>query len=48
MRVKLKEAFDLQMGKTPARNNVEFWDGTHKWISIADLGNAGKYINSTK
>ena len=48
MRVKLKEAFDLQMGKTPARNNVEFWDGTHKWISIADLGNTGKYINSTK
>ncbi len=48
MKVKLKEAFDLQMGKTPARNNVEFWDGTHKWISIADLGNAGKYINSTK
>ena len=48
MRVKLKEAFDLQMGKTPARNNAEFWDGTHKWISIADLGNAGKYINNTK
>ncbi len=48
MRVKLKEVFDLQMGKTPARNNVEFWDGTHKWISISDLGNAGKYIDSTK
>lgn len=48
MRVKLKEAFDLQMGKTPARNNAEFWNGTHKWISIADLGNAGKYIDSTK
>ncbi len=48
MRIKLKQAFDLQMGKTPARNNMEFWGGTHKWISIADLGNAGKYIDSTK
>ena len=48
MRVKLKDAFDLQMGKTPARNNVEFWDGNHKWISIADFGNAEKYIVSTK
>ncbi len=48
MRIKLKQAFDLQMGKTPARNNMEFWGGTYKWISIADLGNAGKYIDSTK
>lgn len=48
MKVKLKQAFDLQMGKTPARNNMELWGGNHKWISIADLGNAGKYIDSTK
>ncbi len=48
MRVKLKDAFDLQMGKTPARNNAAFWNGSHKWISIADLGSAGKFIDNTK
>ena len=48
MKVKLKDVFDLQMGKTPARNNLSYWDGEHKWASIADIGNAGKYINDTK
>ena len=48
MKIKLKQAFDLQMGKTPARNKAEYWDGNHKWVSIADIGNAGKYINRTK
>ena len=48
MRIKLKDAFDLQMGKTPARNTPSYWDGDHKWISIADIGNAGKYIATTK
>ena len=48
MRIKLKQAFDLQMGKTPARNLPEYWDGDHKWVSIADIGQAGKYISKTK
>ncbi len=48
MRVKLKDVFDLQMGKTPSRSNDTYWNGTHKWISIADLGKSGKYINNTK
>ena len=48
MKVRLKDAFDLQMGKTPARNMPAYWDGEHKWISIADIGCSGKYITTTK
>ena len=49
MRYKLKEIFDLQMGKTPARNNQDYWNtDDNKWISIADLSKTGKYISDTK
>lgn len=49
MRYKLKDIFDLQMGKTPSRNNSEYWNTEdYKWISIADLGKTGKYISETK
>lgn len=49
MRVKLKQAFDLQMGKTPARNVADYWNGCYSWVSIADLGNiSNKYIVSTR
>jgi len=48
MRVKLKDAFTLQMGKTPARADLSLWGGNNKWISIADIGSAGKYISATK
>lgn len=48
MKVKLGDAFELQMGKTPSRNNLDYWGGEHKWVSIADLGLSGKYISSTK
>ena len=49
MRYKLKELFDLQMGKTPSRNNSEYWNTKdYKWISIADLSLAEKYISDTK
>ena len=48
MKVKLGDAFDLQMGKTPARSEAKYWNGTNKWISISDIGNAGKYISHTK
>jgi type I restriction enzyme S subunit len=47
--VKLSEALDLQMGKTPSRSNMAYWnDGSNKWISIADIGLAEKYIYKTK
>ncbi len=49
MKYKLKEIFDLQMGKTPARNNNKYWNSKdYKWISIADLTSTDKYINNTK
>ena len=48
MKVKLSDAFDLQMGKTPPRNDRNCWGKGHKWISISDIGNAGKYIDTTK
>lgn len=49
MKYKLKELFDLQMGKTPSRNNSEYWNTKdYKWISIADLSQAEKYISDTK
>jgi type I restriction enzyme S subunit len=48
VKVKLRDAFDLQMGKTPPRNDCECWGEGHKWISISDIGNAGKYIDTTK
>ena len=49
MRVKLKDIFDLQMGKTPSRSNLEYWNTTdYKWISIADLTKTSKNIFETK
>ena len=46
---KLSELFDLQMGKTPSRDNPEYWDNvSHSWISIADMTANGKYITNTK
>ena len=48
MKVKLSDAFDLQMGKTPPRNDRECWGEGHKWISISDIGSTGKYIDATK
>ena len=47
--VKLGEVYELQMGKTPSRDNINYWnDGSNQWISIADISRANKYINSTK
>ena len=45
----LEELFDLQMGKTPSRNNLNYWNtNDNKWISIGDLSQSGKYIYETK
>ena len=49
MKYKLEELFELQMGKTPSRNNLEYWNTCeNKWISIGDLSKCGKYISETK
>lgn len=43
---KFGDAFDLQMGKTPSRDNADYWGGDNIWVSIADL--KGKYVDETK
>lgn len=49
MMARLNEIFDLQMGKTPSRNNADYWtDGQYDWVSIADLGSYQKYVEDTK
>lgn len=46
---RLDEIFDLQMGKTPSRNNADYWtDGQYDWVSISDLGTFQKYVEDTK
>lgn len=46
---KLSELFDLQMGKTPSRNNASYWNSKeNKWISIGDLSKCDIYISDTK
>jgi len=46
---KLSDIFDLQMGKTPARNNLNYWnDGSNDWVSIADMSTYSKYVGKTK
>lgn len=46
--VKLSDMFTLQMGKTPSRDNPDYWNGNKKWVSISDLGKISKYITNTK
>lgn len=41
------EVFDLQMGKTPARDNPSYWGEGNVWVSIADMKDV-KYISSSK
>ena len=49
MIARLDEVFNLQMGKTPSRNNTDYWiNGQYDWISIADLGGYQKYVEKTK
>lgn len=44
----IKDYFNLQMGKTPSRNNSNYWGEDNKWISISDLGSYYKYTEDTK
>ena len=46
---KLSDIFDLQMGKTPTRRDLSYWqNGSYDWISISDLNTDRKYISDTK
>jgi len=47
--MKLSDAYVLQMGKTPAREQLKYWtDADYKWVSIADLSSYDKYTGDTK
>ena len=46
--VRVSDIFNLQMGKTPARDNPTYWGGDKNWASIADIAKSGKYISETK
>lgn len=46
---KINELYELQEGKTPDRNNTEYWEnGTNNWLSIADMSFFDKYVKNTK
>jgi type I restriction enzyme, S subunit len=49
-RIPLGDLFKIEIGGTPSRNNVAFWDATKEsgniWVSIRDLSQ--KYITDTK
>ena len=45
----VKEEFLLTMGKTPARNNSNYWQsGTNKWISVSDMAKYGRFTGDTE
>ena len=41
-RVNITSVCDIEIGKTPSRNNLEFWGKGNKWVSIRDM--KGKYL----
>lgn len=44
----LGDCFDLQMGKTPSRKNLDLWkNGDTPWVSISDMKDV-KFISETK
>ncbi len=48
-RILIKDAFTLQMGKTPSRNDPRCWDlKDHKWMTISDLEDGATYTGDTK
>ena len=49
MRYKLSDLFELQMGKTPSRNNPNYWNSNdYSWVSISDMSSYDKYVSGTK
>lgn len=47
VKYKISDIFDLQMGKTPPRDEQSFWNSNdYKWIAISDLDDC-KYIGNT-
>lgn len=50
MKYKLNEVVDLKIGRTPSRNEFQWFNQRSddwKWVSIKDMGVSGKYISQT-
>ena len=46
---RIRDLFDLRMGRTPARKETRYWtDCDADWVSIRDLSGFGKYVGKTK
>lgn len=47
VKYKISDIFDLQMGKTPSRDEQSFWNSNdYKWVAISDFDDC-KYIENT-
>lgn len=46
-KVRLEEICEINIGKTPSRNNSAYWGGSNPWVAISDM-RGDKFINSTK
>jgi len=44
--VKLSELLDISIGRTPSRNEPDYWGKGHRWVSIRDL--SSKTVTVTK
>ena len=45
----LEKLFDIQLGRTPSRSNITYWDDKDfKWISVADMGRYDLFTNETE
>jgi len=45
--VKLGNICKISIGRTPSRNNTNYWGNGHSWLSISDM-NQGFYLSETK
>lgn len=48
-KVYLGDICDIKIGRTPPRSQPQWFNKSHgvRWVSIKDMGNAGKYISQT-
>ena len=44
--VEISKVINIELGKTPSRNNADYWNGENTWITIADM--TQKYIEESK
>lgn len=44
--VEIDKIINVELGKTPSRNNSDYWNGKHTWIAISDMNK--KYIVNSK